>query len=427
MSSRKKSQKQYEKACRVLAGGVNSPVRAFYGLDMLPMIVDRGKADTIWDIDGRQYIDFCGSWGALILGHAHPRVVKTAVQQMEKGSTFGITTTIEERFASQIARHLPSIEKIRFVSSGTEATMSVLRLARAYTGRDLIVKFEGNYHGHADQLLVAAGSGVSHLSSGSAGVPEEMVRFTRALPYNDIEATQKFLRENQNVAAVILEPIAANMGLIPASAPFLHMLREETKRAGALLIFDEVVTGFRSSLQGVQGVQGVQPDLTCLGKIIGGGFPAAAFGGGRAIMDLLAPLGKVYQAGTLSGNPVAMCAGVAVLNELQKPLFYEKLEKKTRAFIDPITQLIQKRGMHVFLSTQSSMFNFFFGIKSASSKKDIASIDHAQFKRFYSFLFERGIYLSPSPYETCFISAAHTKEHLHYAQSQILSFLANSI
>lgn len=423
MTARKKSEALFEKACKVLPGGVNSPVRAFFGLDMTPLVVERGAGDTIWDADARSYIDFCGSWGSLILGHVNPEVRDAAIHQIERGSSFGITTAIEESLATRITQHLPSIEKIRFVSSGTEAVMSALRVARGFTGRDLIVKFDGNYHGHADHLLIGAGSGVSYLPPGSAGVPEEMVRFTRSLKYNDVEGVRKFLSENDNIAAVILEPIAANMGLVPASIEFLQMLREETKRAGILLIFDEVVTGFRVGLQGVQGLYGIQPDLTCLAKIIGGGFPAAAFGGRREIMDKLAPLGDVYQAGTLSGNPVAMRAGLAVLDQLERPDFYKELERKTRAFIAPIAELIKKKGIRAHLAQEGSMFCLFFGVESVRSRDDLKGLDHALFKRFFTFLFEKGIYLSPSPYETCFISSAHTEEHLKYASDQISAFL----
>ncbi|MBI2743379.1 MAG: glutamate-1-semialdehyde 2,1-aminomutase [Chlamydiales bacterium] len=423
MTARKKSEALFERACKVMPGGVNSPVRAFFGLEMTPLVVQRGLGDRIWDEDERSYIDFCSSWGSLILGHVHAEVAKAAISQISLGSSFGITTAIEERFATQITTHLPSIEKLRFVSSGTEATMSALRLARGYTGKDLIVKFDGNYHGHADHLLIGAGSGVSYLPPGSAGVPVEMVRFTRSLRYNDLYSVRKFLSENCNVAAVILEPIAANMGLVPATIEFLQMLREETRKSGALLIFDEVVTGFRVGLGGVQEASGIQPDLTCLAKIIGGGFPAAAFGGRREIMDRLAPLGDVYQAGTLSGNPVAMAAGLAVLNELEKPGFYQELERKTRLLTDPIAELIRKKNINVYLAQRGSMFSLFFGVKSVSSKEDLKTLDHAQFRRFFSFLFERGIYLSPSAYETCFVSSAHTEEHLLYTQQQICDFL----
>jgi glutamate-1-semialdehyde 2,1-aminomutase len=422
MSSRIKSETLFEKARQVLPGGVNSPVRAFFSLQMTPLVVARGKGDTIWDVDNHAYIDFCGSWGSLILGHVHPKVADAAKTQIEAGSSFGITTEVEELLATKIISHLPAIEKIRFVSSGTEATMSALRLARGYTGKDLVLKFDGNYHGHADHLLIGAGSGVSFLPPGSAGVPQEMVRFTRSMQYNDVEGTREFLRQNPNVAAVILEPVAANMGLVPATREFLEMLRDETAKSGALLIFDEVVTGFRVGLSGAQGFYGIKPDLTCLAKIIGGGFPAAAFGGRREIMDRLAPLGDVYQAGTLSGNPVAMRAGLAVLQELEKPGFYATLEAKTYALLKPVAELIQRKKLKVYLAQHGSMFSFFFGVNKVSSKEDLKTLDQALFRRFFVFLFEKGIYFSPSPYETCFLSSAHTDEHLRYTQEQLCAF-----
>ncbi|MFI5334768.1 MAG: glutamate-1-semialdehyde 2,1-aminomutase [Chlamydiales bacterium] len=419
---RTKSEALFARACQVLPGGVNSPVRAFVGLGVPPLVVAKGKGAKIWDLDGNSYIDYCGSWGALILGHANPAVVRATTQQIKLGSSFGITTAVEEALARRVIGHLPSIEKIRFVSSGTEATMSALRLARAYTGKNLIVKFEGNYHGHADGLLTGAGSGVLHILPSSPGIPIEMVQSTRTLPFNEVELVRSFLRKNE-VAAVILEPVAGNMGVVPAAQKFLEMLRVETKKMGALLIFDEVITGFRVGLQGAQGYFGIEPDLTCLGKIVGGGFPAAAFGGKREIMDLLAPQGQVYQAGTLSGNPVAMRAGEAALIEIEKPGFYKALEEKTRLLTDPISHLIQKRKMKAHLAQIGSMFSLFFGVMDVQSKDDLKNLDHARFNRFFSYLLERGVYLSPSPYETCFVSSAHTEADLLYTQKQIIQFL----
>jgi len=423
MISRKKSKELFSKASEVLPGGVNSPVRAFVGLGVAPLVVEKGKRDRIWDVDGNSYIDYCGSWGALILGHAPSPIVKAATKQVKLGSTFGITTAVEESLARRVVGHLPSMEKIRFVSSGTEATMSALRLARAYAGKSLILKFEGNYHGHSDQLLTGAGSGVSHLPPGSAGIPKEMVQATRSLPYNDIEAARMLLRTNSEIAAVILEPIAGNMGLVPATPAFLQMLREETKRAGAVLIFDEVISGFRVGLRGAQGYYGIEPDLTCLGKIVGGGFPAAAFGGKREIMDMLAPQGGVYQAGTLSGNPVAMCAGVATLAAIENPSFYQELEEKTLLLTEPVKRAIQRRGIKAHLAQIGSMFSLFFGVTKVESKEDLKDLDHALFNRFFSYLLERGVYISPSPYETSFVSSAHTEAHLRYTQRLITAFI----
>jgi glutamate-1-semialdehyde 2,1-aminomutase len=425
ITSRKKSEELFKKACQVLPGGVNSPVRAFVGLGVTPLIVEKGKGDTIWDIDGHAYVDFCCSWGALILGHAKDTVVKAATAQIEKGSSFGITTPVEEALASRITEHVITIEKLRFVSSGTEATMSAIRLARAYTRKSLLLKFNGNYHGHSDFLLTGAGSGVTHLLPSCPGIPKEVVQSTLSARFNDVEGVRKLLRSQPGIAAVILEPIAGNMGLVPASCEFLTMLREETKKCGALLIFDEVISGFRTGLEGAQGDYDIEPDLTCLGKIIGGGFPAAAFGGRREIMDLLAPNGQVYQAGTLSGNPVAMSAGLATLLELEKPRFYESLQEKTLRFLDPIQDLIQKKNVAIYLSTYRSMFSFFFGVSSVSSQEDVKEIDKELFSQFFSYLLERGIYLSPSPYEVNFISSAHTEENLSYVQKCICEFIEN--
>ncbi len=395
------SGKIFDSSCGVIPGGVNSPVRSFPGLQMTPLIVERGAGDTLWDADGHSYIDYCCSWGALILGHAHPKVVEAACSQVKKGSTFGIATEIEERIASHVVSRIPSIEKVRFVSSGTEAVMSAVRLARGYTGKKVVVKFNGNYHGHADQFLIRAGSGVSYLpESSSSGVPMEAVKYTVSIPYNDIEMTRKFLRSCEDLAAVILEPIAGNMGVVPPKAGFLQMLREETEQLKALLIFDEVITGFRVGLQGAQGLYGITPDLTCLAKIIGGGFPAAAFGGKREIMDFLAPLGPVYQAGTLSGNPVAMAAGLTTLLELDQPNFYEELEEKTNMITNPVRQ----KGIRV--EQVGSMFTIF----------------HDKYRELFVYLFERGIYFPPSQYEACFVSSAHTKEHLEKSRDAILDF-----
>lgn len=423
MISRKKSEELFAKACEVLPGGVNSPVRAFVGLGVAPLVVAKGKGDLIWDLDGNSYIDYCGSWGALILGHAHPRVVKAAVGQVKQGSSFGITTAVEEALARRIIKHLPSIEKIRFVSSGTEATMSALRLARGYTGKSIIVKFEGNYHGHADLLITGAGSGIQHLPVGSPGVPQEMVKLTRSLAYNDTNETRRLLRENAQIAAVIVEPIAGNMGLVPAEPAFLQMLREETKRAGALLIFDEVITGFRVGLQGAQGHYGIEPDLTCLGKIVGGGFPAAAFGGKKEIMERLAPQGDVYQAGTLSGNPVAMHAGEATLAAIESPCFYADLEGRTRLLTEPIREAIRKKGMKAHLAQVGSMFSLFFGVSDVKSQADLKNLDRDLFHKLFRYALEQGVYLSPSPYETCFVSSAHTIEHLAHTAALICRFI----
>lgn len=371
---------------------------------MTPLVALRGEGDLVWDADGHSYIDYCQGWGSLLLGHAHPCVVAAATEQLKLGSSFGIATPYEEALAAQILKHMPSIEKIRFVSSGTEAVMSAVRLARGFTRKTLVVKFDGNYHGHFDSFLIRAGSGVTYLNaSSSSGVPSEYTQFTVSLPYNEVETVRAYLRSHEEIAAVVVEPIAGNMGVVPATEAFIHMLREETKRLGALLIFDEVITGFRVGLQGAQGLYGITPDLTTLGKIIGGGFPAAAFGGKAEVMNCLAPLGQVYQAGTLSGSPVAMEAGRAALTEAEKPGFYEDLKEKTKTLLEPLYE------MGIRINQVGSMFTIFVG-------------DEA-YKKLFVQLFERGIYFPPSQYEACFVSSAHTAAHLKYTQDALVECL----
>ncbi len=418
-AKRSKSSAIYRSACAVIPGGVNSPVRSFPDLEMTPLIVALGQGSSIWDVDGQHFRDYCGSWGASILGHAHPRIVKAAQDQMQKGSTFGIATEVEEKFAKKIIEHVPSIEKVRFVSSGTEATMSALRLARGFTGRNGVVKFDGHYHGHVDALLIRAGSGVSYLNTeaSSKGIPQGVIQHTLSLPFNDCEALQSL---PEDIAAVIVEPIAGNMGVVPATAEFLRALRRETEKRGIVLIFDEVISGFRVGLSGAQGLYGIQPDLTCLGKIIGGGFPAAAFGGRREIMDHLAPLGEVYQAGTLSGNPVAMSAGLETVCALESPGFYQELTEKTEFFLDPLRKALEGQGC---IQSCGSLFTLFFGPQKVSNREDLAQLDKARFKKFFHHLFERGIYIPPSPYEAWFISSAHSYEDLEQTQTIILDFL----
>lgn len=421
---RPRTKKIYTELCFLTPGGVNSPVRSFQAVDLLPLIVQKGNADQIWDIDGHSWIDFCMSWGALILGHAPANIVSVATEQIACGSSFGITNIYESQLATQITNCMPSIQKIRFVSSGTEAVMSAIRLARGYTGRNKVIKFNGHYHGHSDALLVQAGSGVLHMpSSSSSGVPTEVISHTISLPFNDIETCRCFLQKTVDIAAVIIEPIAANMGLIPAQEEFLLMLREETKRKQIVLIFDEVVTGFRIGLNGAQGYYGIEPDLTCLGKIIGGGFPAAAFGGKKEIMDCLSPLGSVYQAGTLSGNPIAMCAGLETLLTLKQPQIYSYLEALTNDFLTPIKDLITKKNLPIALHHLGSMFSFFFEVTQVENQEDLKNINTDQFKDFFQYLFHRGIYLSPSPYEVNFLSLGHTQKNLEKTQGIILEYL----
>ncbi len=413
------------RAKRVIPGGVNSPVRAFGGLGLTSMVVERGAGDLIWDADGRQYIDYCGSWGALVLGHAHPSVVAAAQAQVALGSSFGIATRVEAELAEKIVELMPSIEKLRFVSSGTEATMTALRIARGVTGRAKIVKFIGHYHGHSDALLVKAGSGVFALGEASSkGVSAGTVADTVCVPFNDREALGNvFHKLGDQIAAVIVEPVSGNMGVVPPEPGFLEYLRTETARVGALLIFDEVITGFRVALHGAQRLYGIDPDLTCLGKIIGGGFPAAAVGGKARFMDVLAPLGPVYQAGTLSGNPVAMRAGLQVLEAITKSGFYDVLEQKTKLLCRPIEEAIARAKKPVCLQRVGSMFTIFFGLKSVQRAEDLRSLDQARFAKFFRHLFAHGIYVAPAAQEASFVSAAHTDEHLRYTAKVIAEFI----
>jgi len=423
---RHKSSKIYQKACDLIPAGVSSPVRAFGGLNQTPLIVESGCKEKVVDVDGFSYIDFCCSWGALIHGHAHPSIIKASRNRMDQGSSFGITTAIEGQLAQKIREHMPSLEKIRFVSSGTEATMSAARLARGFTGRDLLVKFAGHYHGHADSFLVEAGSGVVNVgpTASSAGVCQDVVKNTLVLPFNDFEGCYQLFKEHgKKIAAVILEPIAANMGVVFPVSGFLQMLREETLKMGALLIFDEVITGFRVALRGAGALYDVKPDLTCLGKVIGGGFPAAAFGGRADVMDYLAPKGPVYQAGTLSGNPVAMEAGFQTISLCEKKGFYQMLEEKTASIVNPVRQLIEEKELNVCIHQSGSLFTLFFGRRKVENLEDVKACDIGQFNRFFQALFQKGIYLSPSQFEANFVSSAHSTESLHYTRDSILAFL----
>jgi glutamate-1-semialdehyde 2,1-aminomutase len=392
----------FELFCDVIPGGVSSPLRAFPGLEMEPIIAKSAAGDTLTDIHGRKYVDYCCSCGALILGHAHPAVVQAATEQMAKGSTYWFLTELELKLAQKLVELLPSVEQVRFVCSGTEATMTAARLARGYTSRSLIVKFEGCYHGHADLFLEGAG--------------------TITLPYNDSEAVQElFATRGEEIAAIIVEPVVGNMGVVPGSPTFLQTLRAETERSGALLIFDEVYTGFRVGLHGAQGLYNIDPDLTTLGKIVGGGFPLAALAGKRAIMEHLAPIGPVYQAGTLSANPVAVAAALATLTQLQAPGFYQTLQSKMDLFAEPIEQEIARRDLPASLQRVGSMWSLFLGVRSVRSFND--KPDQASFGHLFRHLVERGILLCPSQYEANFIGAAHTESHLSNLTHSILSVL----
>jgi len=408
------SKKLYDSAKKVIPGGVNSPVRAFRNVDGEPFFVNRAKAAHIWDVDGRELIDYVGTWGPAILGHA-PEVVIDAVRKAAAdGVSFGIPNPYEVEIAELIVDWVPSVEKVRMVNSGTEATMTAIRLARGFTGRDKIIKFEGCYHGHVDSLLVAAGSGaMTHGKPDSAGVPADFAALTVTLPFNDEAAVREaFAQQGDEIAAIILEPFPANAGLIFPNEGYLEFLREITKQHGALLIFDEVMTGFRLAKGGVQELTGVTPDLTALGKVIGGGLPVGAFGGRADIMDYLAPDGPVYQAGTLSGNPLAMAAGLAQLRELEASNGYAKLEEHGAAFEAGTRGALAKTGKDFTLHRVGSMFCLFFTDRKIQSVADVKQADFAAFNAFFWKCLEEGVYFAPSQYEAGFISTAHTPEDM---------------
>ncbi len=405
-----RSERIFVRACRRIPGGVNSPVRAWKSVGGTPKIITRGKGSYVFDADGKRYIDFVGSWGPLILGHAHPRVVAAIKQRAARGTSFGAPTQDEVELAEVVSRLMPSIEKLRLVSSGTEATMSAIRLARAYTGRTKLLKFAGCYHGHSDGLLVKAGSGVATLGlPDSPGVPAGFARETLTAKFNDFESLEElFGRVGKSIAAAIVEPVCGNMGVILPEANFLATLRKLTQRNGALLIFDEVITGFRVGLGGAQGFFNLQPDLTCLGKILGGGLPLAAFGGRREIMDQLAPIGPVYQAGTLSGNPLAVVAGLTTLQLLRRPGTYEKLAETGRRLDSGMRNSLAKYGIKAAINRFGSMLTLFFGVDSVNCPEDASRCDRRRFRRYFHAMLRRGIYLPPSPFETMFISLAHS-------------------
>ncbi|MGC1105136.1 MAG: glutamate-1-semialdehyde 2,1-aminomutase [Candidatus Acidiferrales bacterium] len=397
-----------------LVGGVNSPVRAFKSVGGEPPIIERGLGAHLWDADGREYIDFIGSWGALILGHAHPAMIEAIQDQAARGTSYGITTELEVELAERIERAIPSIEKLRFVSSGTEATMSAVRLARAFTKRDLILKFEGCYHGHADSFLSEAGSGLATLGiASSPGVPEPLAALTLNAPYNHLAAVEKlFAAHAGKIAAVIVEPVAANMGVVPPVPGFLEGLREITNRASALLIFDEVITGFRLCYGGAQTLQGITPDLTTLGKIIGGGLPVAVYGGRAEIMNHVAPLGSVYQAGTLSGNPLAMRAGIEVLKLLEAPNFYAELNARGERFTTQLGAAVRESGIPAQVNSAGTLATLFFTPQPVKNYADAKQSDTRRFAAFFHAMLERGILLAPSQFEALFVSTAHTDADL---------------
>ncbi|OUL19483.1 glutamate-1-semialdehyde 2,1-aminomutase [Nostoc sp. 106C] len=409
-----KSQEIFAAAQNLMPGGVSSPVRAFKSVGGQPIVFDRVKGAYIWDVDGNQYIDYVGTWGPAICGHAHPEVIAALHEALEKGTSFGAPSVLENVLAEMVIDAVPSIEMVRFVNSGTEACMAVLRLMRAFTNRDKLIKFEGCYHGHADMFLVKAGSGVATLGlPDSPGVPKSATNNTLTAPFNDLEAVKALFEENRDeIAGVILEPVVGNAGFITPDAGFLEGLRELTHEHGALLVFDEVMTGFRIAYGGAQEKFGVTPDLTTLGKVIGGGLPVGAYGGRRDIMSMVAPAGPVYQAGTLSGNPLAMTAGIKTLELLQKPGTYEYLDRITQKLADGILQIAQETGHAACGGHISAMFGLFFTSGPVHNYEDAKNSDTAKFGRFHRGMLERGIYLAPSQFEAGFTSCAHTEEDI---------------
>jgi glutamate-1-semialdehyde 2,1-aminomutase len=409
-----KSQEIFAAAQNLMPGGVSSPVRAFKSVGGQPIVFDRVKGAYIWDVDGNQYIDYVGTWGPAICGHAHPEVIAALQVALEKGTSFGAPCALENVLAEMVINAVPSIEMVRFVNSGTEACMAVLRLMRAFTKRDKIIKFEGCYHGHADMFLVKAGSGVATLGlPDSPGVPKSTTRDTLTAPYNDLEAVKDLFERNRDeIAGVILEPVVGNAGFITPDAGFLEGLRELTHEYGALLVFDEVMTGFRIAYGGAQEKFGITPDLTTLGKIIGGGLPVGAYGGRRDIMSMVAPAGPMYQAGTLSGNPLAMTAGIKTLELLQKPGTYDYLDKVTKKLADGLLQVAKETGHAVCGGQISGMFGMFFTLGPVHNYEDAKKSDTAKFGRFHRGMLERGIYLAPSQFEAGFTSFAHTDEDI---------------
>ena len=404
------NQELFQRAQKVIPGGVNSPVRAFKGVGGTPVFFKKAKGAYVWADDGTPYIDYVGSWGPMVLGHAHPEVLTAVHEAVDEGLSFGAPTVRETLMAEKVLKLVPSMDMIRMVSSGTEATMSAIRLARGFTGRDTIVKFEGCYHGHSDSLLVKAGSGALTLGvPSSPGVPEGLARHTLTLTYNDAEQVRTlFAREGNRIACVIVEPVAGNMNCIPPVPGFLDTLREVCDASGVVLIFDEVMTGFRVDLGGAQGHYGIRPDLTTLGKVIGGGMPVGAFGGRADIMAHLAPLGPVYQAGTLSGNPVAMAAGLRTLELIEEEGFFERLSSRTAAFMMALTERAQSAGVPFTTNCVGGMFGIFFtDSPSVRCFQDVMACDTARFNQFFHGMLEEGVYLAPSAFEAGFVSAAH--------------------
>ena len=409
-----RSQQLYHSALDVIPGGVNSPVRACRSVGTDPLFIQQADGSRLVDADGNAFIDYIGSWGPMILGHRPPAVVDAIATALQRGTSFGAPTDLEIELAGLIREAMPAMAQVRMVNSGTEATMSAIRLARGFTGRDKIIKFDGCYHGHADTLLVAAGSGVATLGiPGSPGVPAEVVAHTLSLTYNDAEGVRSTMAEiGDQVAAIIVEPVAGNMGLVAPAPGFLETLRDVTRQHGSLLVFDEVMTGFRVAHGGAQALYGIEPDLTCLAKLIGGGLPVGAYGGRREVMDHIAPSGPVYQAGTLSGNPIAMAAGIATLTQLKAEGFYEALDRSASRLADGLAEAARSADIPVSVDRVGSMVGMFFCSGPVANFADAKKSDLERFSRYYRGMLERGVYLAPSQFEALFVSAAHSREDI---------------
>ena len=408
------SREEYERARQYLPGGVNSPARAFSSVREEPIFIERAEESRIYDIDGNEYIDFVNSWGPMLFGHCQEDVLKSVSEQLDKGTSFGAPTIVETEMAEEIVSLIPSVDRVRMVNSGTEATMSAVRLARGYTGRDKIVKFTGNYHGHGDSFLIKAGSGPATLGlPDSPGVPEDLAQLTISVPYNDEEAIQEvFSRQGEEIAAIILEPVAANMGVVPPRSGFLQFLREITEEHNSLLIFDEVITGFRVAAGGAQEYYEVDADLTCLGKIIGAGFPVGAFGGKQEVMDEVAPTGPVYQAGTLSGNPLAMTAGLEMMKLIQQEGIYQELKQKADYLRRGMEDIKEEINLPLSINQVGSLLSLFFTDKRVVDYESASASDTELYAEYFQHMLQNGIYIAPSQYEAIFVSLAHSKEEL---------------
>jgi glutamate-1-semialdehyde 2,1-aminomutase len=418
----------FEQACQHIPGGVNSPVRAFKGMHRPPVFMQRAQGAYLFDVEGNRYIDYVNSWGPMITGHADPDVLGAVRERLEQGLSFGTPTAIETTMADLICEIIPSIEMVRMTCSGTEATMSAIRLARGYTGRDKIVKFEGNYHGHSDSLLVKAGSGaLTHGEPSSPGVPASLAEHTVTLSYNDIDAVEDCFDEiGDQIACIIVEPVAGNMNCIPPQPGFLESLRRVCDRHGSVLIFDEVMTGFRVALGGAQAHFGIVPDLTCLGKIVGGGMPVGAFGGRRDIMEEISPLGPVYQAGTLAGNPLAMAAGVALLSKVREPGFHDALAQRVTTLCQGLEERAEAAGISLITQSAGGMFGLFFtGQSRVDNFAQATACDSEAFRKFFSGMLDQGVYLAPSAFEAGFMSSAHTPEHIQATLDAAETVFAN--